>query len=201
MCMSRTGAPRLVGREVTQHSFDRRVYSSLRRAPGRGRGPPKEAVALTERIPTHTRGTPPNRLRGLLGCAIERRPEAGFAPRSSRYCSRAAVLSVGEAAQLVRIALIAPHRPASRRFSAAPSFFAGAARARASTNRQVASRALLQNEYRNLRDHRHGHQSYYLSRAREQCSVSSIVFNVSWARVLCVVYCTAQHRRLYATSS
>ena len=68
---------------------------------------------MTERIPTHTRGTPPNRLRGQAGCAIERfAPEAGFAPRSSRYCSRAAVLSVGEAAQLVRIVLIAPHRPA-----------------------------------------------------------------------------------------
>ena len=68
---------------------------------------------MTERIPTHTRGTPPNRLRGVPGCAIEAGGwVAGFAPRSSRYCSRAAVLSVGEAAQLVRIVLIAPHRPA-----------------------------------------------------------------------------------------
>jgi len=100
--------------------FDRRVYSSLRRAPGRGRGPPKEAVALIKRIPTHTRGTPQIAAEGRLAAR-----SCGFAPRSSRYCSRAAVFSVGEAAQLVRIVLIAPHRPASRGFSAAPSLFAG----------------------------------------------------------------------------
>ena len=59
---------------------DRRVYSSLRRAPGRGRGPPKEAVALIKRIPTHPR-TPPNRCRGQAGCAI-----VGFR-RRPRVCS------------------------------------------------------------------------------------------------------------------
>ena len=130
---STTAAPRAWGpgsptacRNLGPTHYDRRVYSSLRRAPGRGRGPPKEAVALIKRIRHPPEDTPPNRCRGHPECAIEAfPPEAGFASRSSRYCSRAAVFSVGEAAQLVRIVLIAPHRPASRGFSAAPSLFAG----------------------------------------------------------------------------
>ena len=65
-------------------NFDRRVYSSLRRAPGRGRGPPKEAVALIkQRIPTHTRGTPQIAAEGRLAarsCAFRRRPGLLHAP-------------------------------------------------------------------------------------------------------------------------